>query len=132
MSPSSQKYKKEYAFELVKIARGDLISAIELSKSNLGRTENVIYLAQQSIEKSIKAVICFIGQPIVHTHDLDVLTHSLPANQKPPESHRLGALNQYATIRRYEEGYEVLTSEDIKLVIDLGNKILMWAEALIK
>lgn len=49
-----QLFPKEYAKELLKIAKGDLDSALGLYKINTGRPENIVFLAQQSVEKSIK------------------------------------------------------------------------------
>ncbi len=48
MTPLRQKYKKEYSFELFKIARGDLESARALLTSKAGRLENILYIAQQA------------------------------------------------------------------------------------
>lgn len=132
MSPASQKYKKEYAKELIKIAYGDYGSARSLSINNEGRIENAVYLCEQAIEKSLKAVLCHLNQPIVHTHDLDVLVTLLPLTHKPPEAHRLGVLSQYATIRRYEEGSEEIGSDDIRLTLELGKKVLEWAQNIIE
>jgi len=128
MSPAGKKYKKEYSFSLWKIASGDLESAKVLAQSPLGRPENAIYLVQQSVEKCLKAVQCFKTQEILHTHDLGTLIQLLPETEQPPEAHRLGSLTQYATIRRYEEGYEELSSSDLELTIELGAKILNWSK----
>jgi|GEM_PF-5155203 hypothetical protein len=46
MTPPNLKkriYKKEYAKELLKIAAGDLESAVELSQAKTGRPENIIF-----------------------------------------------------------------------------------------
>ena len=131
MSPQKNKYKKEYSFELIRIAQGDLASAKLLSTATGGRVENAIYLGQQAIEKSLKAVLCYIEQPILHTHDLDVIIALLPDTHKPPSAHILGALTQYATIRRYEEGYEILTKEDVHNAIVLSEQIVHWAMKII-
>lgn len=131
MNPSSRKYKKEYAYELIKIAEGDLASANALSSASVGRPENVIYIAQQAIGKALKAVLCFREKPIVHTHDLEVLV-TLLEKDIPPDAHQLGILSQYATIRRYEEGYEELTADDFKLVLETGNRVLKWAKSIVK
>jgi hypothetical protein len=53
MSPYKQKFKKEYSFELLRIAIGDLESAKVLFEINKGRPENIIYHIEQSIEKSL-------------------------------------------------------------------------------
>lgn len=54
----AQIYKPEYGKELLRIAEGDLASASALHETKKGRKENVGYLAQQSIEKALKAVLC--------------------------------------------------------------------------
>lgn len=52
-----QKFKKEYAFELLKIAEGDLETTKVLLSASIGRKENVCFNAQQVIEKSLKAIL---------------------------------------------------------------------------
>ncbi len=131
MSPVSRKYQPEYAFELFRIAQGDLESARGLFKVHTGRIENVVYLCQQSIEKSMKAVLCHLSMDVPMSHDLDLLVSVLPSDLKPPEFYRLGLLTQYATIRRYEEGYEVLDDQDLVATIDLGEKIELWAKTIL-
>lgn len=132
MSPNSHKYKKEYSFQLLRIAEGDLNSAIALASAAIGRPENIVYLTQQSIEKNLKALLCYLGQPIVHTHDLDVLVALLPSDKRPPCSYQLGTLSQYATIRRYEEGYELVTKEDLENTINIGKQVLSWVSGIIR
>lgn len=59
MTPKKERhFKPEYAKELIAIARGDLASAFGLKKIKMGRPENICYHAEQSIEKSLKAVLC--------------------------------------------------------------------------
>lgn len=131
MSPLGKKYKKDYSYSLWRIAEGDLESAKVLGQSSLGRPENVIYLIQQSIEKCLKAVQCFKTQEILQTHDLSTLIQMLPETEQPPEAHRLGSLTQYATIRRYEEGYEELSKSDLELTLEIGVKILNWSKEIL-
>jgi len=67
-------FKKEYAQHLFKIAQGDLDSAAALmAAKTLGRPENILYMIQQSVEKSLKAVLIHkqIAFPLVH--DLGIL-----------------------------------------------------------
>lgn len=127
MAPIVKKYKKEYANELLRIAKGDLDSAQALLNSNLGRVENILYIIQQGIEKSIKAVLCFHQVPVVHTHDLDALMADLPKGVQPPHDSTLNSFNQYATIRRYEEGSEELNSEDLNQAYQIGLEVYTWA-----
>lgn len=131
MTPKGKRYKREYARELLKIAKGDLGSARDLLSGKKGRPENICYLTQQSVEKCLKAALCALGLPIVHTHDIEALVNSLPDENRPPEAHQLPALTEYATVRRYEEGYQILTSQELKQVVASGAKVVHWAEKLI-
>jgi HEPN domain-containing protein len=131
MSPIKKKYKTEYAFQLLRIATGDLQSAELLRKAIGGRPENVLYLVQQSIEKSLKAVSCYKTQSILTSHDLEALVASLPEDVKPPQAHLLDSLTPFATVRRYEEGYQVLSEQDLDSALNLGRQINAWAKSLI-
>lgn len=130
VSPKGKNYKPEYAFELLSIAQGDLDSAKGLARIQEGRLENICYLAQQCAEKCLKATLCYFGKMVFHTHDLDALVSHLPENLSPPRSHQIGALTEFSMIRRYEEGYEILTIDDIRMAIDIAQEILDWAKSI--
>lgn len=132
MSPFSKRYKKEYALELILISKGDMDSARGLMTAKIGRPENIIYHCQQSIEKSLKAVLCHFELEVPHTHDLEALVTALPKGVIPPEAQSLGSLTQYATIRKYEEGFEVLTHDDFEDCYHLAQKVVSWAESTMK
>ena len=131
MTPPNLKkriFKKEYAKELLKIAAGDLDSAVELSQAKTGRPENIVFLVQQSVEKYIKAVLVHlqIGFPAVH--DLGILVALLPDDKMPPEGFGLTELNPFATIRRYEEGQMPLTTGEIEASLATAQKVADWAK----
>ena len=134
MSPQDQErlYKKEYARELLAIAKEDLESAQLLAQATtttaMGRKENVIFLVQQAIEKAIKATLCWLGKPVPLVHDLGVLIAKLPDNLSPPEGYGLSHLNEYATVRRYEKSGFELTSKDISVTLDIGVRVIAWAQ----
>jgi len=115
-----RKYKKEYARTLVGIARGDLDSAIGLQKSGMGRPENIFFMCAQSIEKSLKAVTCHLGKSVLHSHDLEALLSHLPEEAVPPRADAFAALSPFSSAKRYEEGFEVYSKEDIDAVIRFG------------
>lgn len=123
-----QKFKKEYAFELLKIAEGDLETTKVLLAASIGRKENVCFNAQQAIEKSLKAVLCFLELPIPFTHNLDILMDRLPSGLNINNSENINELTEYATIRRYEEGKFELDSEDLKKAYELAEITLKWAQ----
>jgi HEPN domain-containing protein len=131
VGPKGKLFQKEYAFELLEIAEGDLDSARGLASIKKGRLENICYMAQQSVEKSLKAVLCYLGQVVILSHDIDALLSHIPESQHPPHAHQLGALTEYSMIRRYEKGYEILTEHDITLAITMGESTLSWAKSLV-
>ena len=129
MNPVVRHYKPEYAKDLLAIAAGDLDSARILAASDKGRRENVCFLAHQVVEKCLKAVLCFRGQPILHTHDLEALVVMLGVGEQLPHAASISSLTQYSMVRRYEEGFEILTQQDLDLSVAAAADILQWANA---
>lgn len=126
-----QKFKKEYAFELLKIAEGDFETVRVLLAASTGRKENICFIAQQVIEKSIKAVLCFIEAPVPFTHNLDILIDRLPDNLTLDDTGNINELNEYATIRRYEEGTFELDQDDLNVACNLAKTTLEWAKKIV-
>ncbi|MBK9039595.1 MAG: HEPN domain-containing protein [Bdellovibrionales bacterium] len=124
-----QLFPKEYARELLTIAKGDLESAVGLSQIKTGRPENIVFIVQQSIEKSLKAVLVHLQIPFPLVHDLGILVALLPDEKAPPEGFALAELNPFASVRRYEEGQLPLTAEEIKSSLDVAQKVIQWAIA---
>lgn len=131
MSPKKQnrKFKKEYALELIRIAEGDLDSARILAAGKPKRPENIFYMAEQCIEKSLKAVICAYGTPIPMTHSLAALIERLKDHCSVPFDDDLEELTEFATSRRYEEGKVLLEKEERDSVLNIAQEILNWAAA---
>lgn len=132
MTPLIKKFDKAYAKSLIRIAEGDLNTAKGMVKnfnpSDGGRPENICYMVQQAVEKSIKAVLCHLGQPIPMIHDLGGLMAALPENMvRPPFEMQLTALSEYATVRRYEEGFYTVTPEELKSIVIAGSDVIEWA-----
>ena len=127
-----QKFKKEYAFELLKIAVGDMESTQILFRSQGGRRENVCFNAQQVVEKSVKAVLCFLEIPVPFTHNLDILLDRIPEECQLADLENANALTEYATIRRYEEGYIELDQSDLEASVEIAKNTLSWAQGIIK
>lgn len=123
-----QKFKKEYAQELLGIATGDLETTKVLFAAASGRKENICFSAHQVVEKSIKAVLCFHEIPIPFTHNLDILMDRLPTTLQMQNSEGLNELTEYATIRRYEEGTFELDQEDLNASVKLAESTLTWAQ----
>lgn len=125
-------FPKEYAKELLKIAKGDLDSAVGLSTLNTGRPENIVFLTQQSVEKYLKAVLVHLQIPYPAVHDLGILVALLPDDKMPPEGFALSELNPYASVRRQQEGNIPLSREEIEATLQIASRVSKWAADLIK
>jgi HEPN domain-containing protein len=134
MTPSQQErvFEKNYAPELLRIAVGDYKSALALSRATDIRVENVFYLCQQAIEKSIKAVLVHLGLAVPLVHDLGSILSRLPPDKQSPHGYELLELNQYASIRRYEEGVWTPTAEEMSSVLQMTEEMIDWAKGVIK
>jgi HEPN domain-containing protein len=134
MSPSKQErlFDKSYAEELLKISSGDLATAEALLNLSGIRIENAFYHVQQSIEKALKSVLIHnqIAVPLVH--DLGILMAKIPQRIESPYGYELQQLNEFATIRRYQEGEVVLTKQELEETILIGKNMLIWAEKCLK
>jgi HEPN domain-containing protein len=122
-------YKKEYATQLLEIARGDLATAKALIQvANPGRKENILYMIQQAVEKALKSVLIAkqISFPLVH--DLGILIALLPSHEYPPGGFDWTALNPYASIRRYETGPLEIQSDEIQSAYDAAVLVMDWAK----
>jgi HEPN domain-containing protein len=124
-------FHKDYAKELLNIAKGDFESAEILASASKGRKENICFTAQQCIEKTLKAVICARGQPIPLTHTIELLLDRLGKNFQPPHGDSLIELTDFATVRRYQEGSEIISAEDVSATIDAAASVLAWGTATI-
>lgn len=123
-----QLFPKDYSKELLTIAKGDLESAIGLSTIKTGRPENIIFMAQQAVEKYIKAVLVHLQIAFPLVHDLGILIALLPDDKMPPEGFALTELNPFASVRRYEEGQIPLTKEEITAALEITQKVALWAD----
>lgn len=122
-------FKKEYAKHLFQISKGDLATASALlSVPQPGRVENILYMIQQSVEKSLKAVLIHkqISFPLVH--DLGILVALLPSEDYPPGGFDWAELNPYASIRRYEDGALPITREEIQAAFSAAQLVQAWAQ----
>lgn len=85
-------------------AESDFVSMIrEMNATNDFNYDLVCFLAQQSVEKYLKALLCEESVPFPKTHDLNALSALLPRHLDCPES--FGATNarldRYAVEFRY-------------------------------
>jgi HEPN domain-containing protein len=126
-----KKFQKNYAHELLRISQADIISAKLLAGHAEGRVENVFLLAQQSIEKGLKAVICWLELPVPFTHDIAVLVERLRSAVEVPFEGMLDDLSEFASIRRYMEGHESFTIEEVNEVLQNVLDALAWCNDMV-
>jgi HEPN domain-containing protein len=121
-------YRREYAFELLRLAESDLASGHALVAAKV-RLENACFHYQQAVEKSLKAVLVHNGVAFPSTHDLNVLLALLPVADDPcPHLHEIPDLNIYSAQRRYEEGPTPATQEDADDAAMMAAETLAWAK----
>lgn len=125
-------FKKEYAKELLAIAKDDLKGAEVLAAANLQRQEMALFHIQQAVEKALKALLCWLGIPVPLVHSLSIIQDRIPRKYQVPFADSLEDLTQFATIRRYEEGIALFTAEEISSALELGHKITEWVAEQIK
>ena len=122
-------FEKSYAVVLFRIAEGDWKTADALKGLPDIRVENLFYLAEQSIEKALKAVLCHLGEPVPLVHELGALIAKFPKETDLPFGYELDQLSQFATTRRYEEAHVILSLEEQIAVLKVSSDILEWARA---
>ena len=124
-----QLFKQEYAKELLKIAKGDLETTEVLLAAKKGRPENICFYAQQVIEKALKSLLCHKGLSIPFTHSIELILDRLGKDLQPPHGSDLVVLTDFATIRRYEEGNEIIDQGDLNASVEAARKTLSWVDS---
>lgn len=134
MTPKSGEryFEKKYSLVLIDIAKEDQFAASALAKNNKTRKETAIFLAQQCIEKSLKAVLCHLEMPVPLVHDLGALVAKMPDKIDPPYGYELTRFNDYAGILRYENGGEKLTNKDVAAALKVSGQVHKWACEILK
>ena len=128
MGPNEKLFKKAYSHELLRIAENDFLSGQTLAKVDQIRKETVLFHFEQVVEKSLKAVLCFLGKPVPITHDIYALVQRFDESDFPPGGYALHDLTPFATIRRYEEGNYILDQQDLDSAEKMCCDVLKWAK----
>ena len=121
-------YEKSYALELSRIASEDLQAAQVLLDAGVKRKENIFLLAQQALEKALKALLCACELPVPHLHEISLLVDRLPDEVQPPFQNEFNSLTEYATIRRYLEGREHLDEKVIQTALLAISDAVAWCQ----
>ena len=127
MSPKRKNPSADFADEAgrwLAFARGDLDSAAALLATTTPN-RNVGYLAQQSVEKALKAVILLDDAPFEMTHDLNAVAAQLPTDFQPPVgTAELAWLADLETSARYPDKGDAITRDDAARAVKMADTIL--------
>lgn len=129
--PKARLYKKEYALEILRIAKTDYEAGQAIQDARAGRAENLAYFAEQVVEKAIKAVLCHRKIPFPASHDIRQLTELLTLDDVPPHADGLAELTIYGTVRCYEEGPWSLSWDEADLAFSAAHDVLNWSIAIV-
>ncbi len=96
--------------------------------------EDLCFDAQQTAEKAVKAVLIHRGVPFPRTHDIIALLTLVQNStlEVPGEIREAGALTGYAVQARYPGPAEEVTLEEYEHAVELAERVLEWATAIIR
>ncbi|MCF7863627.1 MAG: HEPN domain-containing protein [Kiritimatiellales bacterium] len=112
-------------------ARSDLALA-SVRRTKRIRSEDLCYHAQQSVEKTLKAVLIHSRTAFPRTHNIKVLVELLPAGLfRDPILNAAAILTDYAVTTRYPGEVEPVTPDELQAARHIAREVLAWAEAII-
>lgn len=95
--------------------------------------ETLCFHAQQTAEKSLKAVLIARGIDFPRTHSLRRLLDLLPAEIAIPATiQAVARLTDYAVLSRYPGDLEPVEAQEYRETIRLAEAVLAWAENMIR
>jgi HEPN domain-containing protein len=116
--------QKMIALQWLNYAEGDLKSAQTLNSKDDLPFRNACYLAQQSVEKSIKSLMILLGIEIIRTHDLDALIQRLSVECKAQfDKFDLSWLSEWNVEARYPGDWSEATRRDADLAVYIAENI---------
>lgn len=124
---------KEY-LSWIKKGYEDLASLEALLRHKEGSSSTGCFLAQQAIEKFLKALHISIGLEPEKTHDLARLASSLIQTHPEIEGFykKLTVFNRYYIESRYPGDYPELTWEDCQQALNVANEIKEYIESAVR
>jgi HEPN domain-containing protein len=112
-------------------------SDLKLAKLGLNKDilpEQICFHAQQTVEKTLKAVLLFYKIDFPFTHDLEELLDTFESAKISVPAHLLdvGILTPYAVETRYPGFWGEISESEVSEAISLAEKAVKWAEEIIK
>jgi HEPN domain-containing protein len=120
----------EVADLFVAKAASDLAAARALASDANQQDDVVGFHAQQTVEKSLKAVLAVRGFEIPRTHDLDLLTRLVARgpDQLPNDLGDAKRLSPWAVATRYDE---IEATLDREAALTIATSSVSWARAVL-
>jgi len=118
--------KEDSAEKWLDFAASDLTMA-SLSLPHGARYEQLCFFAQQATEKSLKALLLFLGINFPVTHNIQLLISLLPAEiQSLPVFSDADLLTPYAVLTRYPSAMEPVTAEQYADALQSATAVVNW------
>lgn len=110
--------------EWVAKAEEDFRSATHLLKMKDCPVGNICFLAQQCVEKYLKALLITQELSFPKTHDLGELLVLLPSRLRPSlNNEEQDKLTEYATVMRYPGNYEPISVTEARQAVKIARQI---------
>jgi len=126
----------------LRYAHEDLEAAEALVGQPYAAARHSCWLAQQAVEKALKAILVFLQVDFPRSHDLDALRHLIPSDWQVAVEHPdLADLTEWAVEARYPGDWPEATEADARaatqharavwtsVTADLRREGLEWEEA---
>ena len=116
----------DYAKEWIRISARDYASAKHLETMHPTPYDVICYLSQQSIEKSLKAILAFNNTVIAKTHDIKLLCNQCKnyTDKVLLDNNIADLITKFATTSRYPDVMHEFTHEDGKLALKYANQVM--------
>ncbi len=118
----------------LRYAQSDFAIACQAQASPLILLQTLCFHAQQTVEKSIKAVLLQQGIPFPYSHDLARLITLVHSNEIAwrTEMDQAAGLTVYALAGRYPGVVPAITVAEYQQAIAMAEQVLNWAENLVE
>ena len=108
----------------LRYAREDLVAAEAMLVQEEVMPRHTCWLAQQSAEKALKAVLVFLQIDFPHWHDLDALRNRIPEGWSLKADHPdLSALTEWAVEARYPGDWPEAVERDAQVAVEQARAI---------
>ena len=120
--------KNEIIEEWLKRALSNLTIASKRKTSKDILYEDLCFECQQSVEKSLKALLVFYNVDLIITHSIALLVSKLADKGVviPDFVKESVILSDYAVQTRYPGNYEPVTIDDFIQALQLAQKVYIW------